>query len=93
MAVFYLHFFLHNHLRKLSLMAALFQNLQEKAQQAINASPLAGHIPGTARASSPDGQPSANQAAATGGSRNYTLESLQHQIRLFGQQYSYVEMF
>lgn len=73
--------------------AGLFQNLQEKAQQAINASPLAGHIPGTARPSSPDGQPSANQAAATGGTRSHALEALQYQIRAFGQQYSSVPIF
>ncbi|KAF8843974.1 hypothetical protein BDN67DRAFT_1008425 [Paxillus ammoniavirescens] len=57
----------------------------DKAQNAINQSPLAGHIPGTSSASD---QPSGNQAAAQGGHRSFALESLQHQIRNIGQQYT-----
>ncbi|KII93217.1 hypothetical protein PLICRDRAFT_99320 [Plicaturopsis crispa FD-325 SS-3] len=60
----------------------------DKAQNAINSSPIASHIPG-ARPTSPGSaaQPSANQAAATG-PKNHTLENLQYQLRAFGQQYS-----
>lgn len=67
----------------------------DKAQSAINASPLAGHIPSSLqqnRPSSPDAsaQPTANQAAAQGGARNHTLETIQHQFRSLQQQYGYV---
>ncbi|KAF8973985.1 Eisosome component PIL1-domain-containing protein [Flammula alnicola] len=62
------------------------------AQSAINASPLAGHMPSSLqqRPSSPDAatQPSANEAAAHGGAKSHTLESLQYQFRTFQQQYS-----
>ncbi|KAH7931061.1 hypothetical protein BV22DRAFT_1124457 [Leucogyrophana mollusca] len=59
----------------------------DKAQNAINQTPLAGHIPG--RTSSPGAdQQSANQAAAQGGHKSLTLESLQYQIRSLGQQYT-----
>ncbi|KAG2350430.1 hypothetical protein BDR05DRAFT_870332 [Suillus weaverae] len=54
----------------------------DKAQSAINQTPLAGHIPGTTD------QPSANQSAAQGGHRSVALEALQHQIRSIGQQYT-----
>ncbi|KAH9486874.1 Sphingolipid long chain base-responsive protein LSP1 [Psilocybe cubensis] len=64
----------------------------DKAQNAINATPLAAHIPASLqhRASSPDPatQPSANDAAAQGGAKSHTLESLQYQLRSFQQQYS-----
>ncbi|KAF8912723.1 Eisosome component PIL1-domain-containing protein [Gymnopilus junonius] len=64
----------------------------DKAQSAINASPLAGHIPASLqqnRPTSPDAanQPSANQAAAHGGAKSHTLETLQHQFRSLQQQY------
>ncbi|KAJ3568073.1 hypothetical protein NP233_g5957 [Leucocoprinus birnbaumii] len=62
----------------------------DKAQSAINASPLAGHLPSHNRPNSPDSsaQPSANQAAAQGGPRSHALETLSYQIRSLGQQYS-----
>ncbi|KAI6162242.1 Eisosome component PIL1-domain-containing protein [Pisolithus thermaeus] len=58
----------------------------DKAQNAINQSPLAGHIPGTSPGGA--GQPSANQAAAQGGTRSHTIETLQYQLRNIGQQYT-----
>ncbi|CAA7266498.1 unnamed protein product [Cyclocybe aegerita] len=64
----------------------------DKAQSAINASPLAAHLPSShhARPSSPDpaSQPPANEAAAQGGAKSHTLEALQYQFRTFQQQYS-----
>lgn len=62
----------------------------DKAQAAVNASPLASHLP-RSRPGSPGShdQPSANQAAAQGGSfRGGALDAIQHQLRTFGQQYS-----
>lgn len=59
----------------------------DKAQSAINASPLAGYtLPSTGHDSA--AQPSANEAAAQGGYKSHTLGSLQNQIRAFGQQYA-----
>jgi hypothetical protein len=58
----------------------------DKAQSAINASPLAAHLPG--RPTSPDSQPAANDAAAQGGYRSHALDAIQYQFRAFGQQYS-----
>ncbi|KAF9531987.1 Eisosome component PIL1-domain-containing protein [Crepidotus variabilis] len=68
----------------------------DKAQSAINASPLAGHIPTgshgnrPSRPSSPDAapQPSANEAAGQGGAKSHTLEALSYQFRALQQQYS-----
>ncbi|KAL0951102.1 hypothetical protein HGRIS_007839 [Hohenbuehelia grisea] len=66
----------------------------DKAQSAINASPLAAHLPSHGRSSSPDAanQPPANQAAAQGGpaagSRSHAMETIQYQLRAFQQQYS-----
>ncbi|KAF5355872.1 hypothetical protein D9756_003816 [Leucocoprinus leucothites] len=67
-----------------------FASFADKAQSAINASPLAAHLPSHNHPSSPDSsaQPSANQAASQGGSRSHALESLSYQIRALGQQYS-----
>lgn len=65
-------------------VSSFLSSFADKAQSAINQTPLAGHIPGT---SAPD-QPSANQSAAQGGHRSVTLEALQHQIRSIGQQYT-----
>ncbi|KAF5311825.1 hypothetical protein D9619_003202 [Psilocybe cf. subviscida] len=66
-------------------------NFADKAQAAVNASPLASHLPASlhGRAGSPDPatQPSANQAAAQGGAKNHTLENIQHQFRSLQQQY------
>jgi hypothetical protein len=63
-------------------VSGFFSSIADKAQSAINQTPLAGHIPGTT------GDPSANQAASQGGRRSFALESLQHQIRNLGQQYT-----
>ncbi|OAX42385.1 hypothetical protein K503DRAFT_779970 [Rhizopogon vinicolor AM-OR11-026] len=65
-------------------VSSFLSSFADKAQSAINQTPLAGHIPGT----SATDQPSANQAAAQGGNRSVTLEALQHQIRSIGQQYT-----
>jgi hypothetical protein len=75
-------------------MPNFLSSFADKAQSALNASPLAAHLPG--RSNSPDiaGQPSANTAATVsdggGGYRSYALDALQYQIRAFGQQYTYV---
>ena len=66
-------------------VSSFFSQIADKAQSAINQTPLAAHIPG---ASPPPDQPSANQAAAQGGPRSHTFESLQHQLRNIGQQYT-----
>ncbi|KAG5654076.1 hypothetical protein H0H81_007490 [Sphagnurus paluster] len=60
----------------------------DKAQSAINASPLGAHLPN--RPTSPDttSQPSANEAAAQGSPKSHTLGAIQNQIRAFGQQYA-----
>ncbi|XP_006454981.1 hypothetical protein AGABI2DRAFT_239474 [Agaricus bisporus var. bisporus H97] len=62
----------------------------DKAQSAINATPLAAHLPSRDRPSSPDPstQPPANTAAAQGGGHRYAFESISHQFRSLGQQYS-----
>ncbi|KIJ68378.1 hypothetical protein HYDPIDRAFT_106570 [Hydnomerulius pinastri MD-312] len=64
---------------------SFLSSFADKAQNAINQTPLAGHLPG---ASAGGEQPSANQAAAQGGHRNRALESLQYQLRSIGQQYT-----
>jgi len=74
-------------------MPGFLSSIADKAQSAINASPLAGHIPTSshhARPSSPDPapQPSANAAAGQGGAKSHTLEALQYQFRTIQQQYS-----
>lgn len=67
-------------------------SIADKAQSAINASPLAGRIQALSqeRPSSPDNaaQPSANEAAGQGGHMSHTLGAIQHHLRAFGQQYS-----
>lgn len=65
-------------------VSGFFSSIADKAQSAINQTPLAGHIPGTTSAT----DPSANQAASQGGHRSFALEALQHQIRSLGQQYT-----
>ncbi|TFK41096.1 Eisosome component PIL1-domain-containing protein [Crucibulum laeve] len=62
----------------------------DKAQSAINSSPLAAHLPNAGRTSSPDqsAQPTANDSAAQGGHRSHALDAIQYQLRAFGQQYS-----
>jgi hypothetical protein len=66
-------------------VSSFLSSFADKAQSAINQTPLAGHIPGTTCATD---QQSANHAAAQGGPRSVTLETLQHQIRSIGQQYT-----
>lgn len=70
----------------------------DKAQSAINATPLAGHLPTShshGRPSSPDSapQPSANDAAGQGGAKSHTFEALSYQFRSMQQQFSYVFTF
>lgn len=65
-------------------LSGFLSTVADKAQSAINQTPLAGHIPGTGQ----PGGPSANHAAPQGGHRSFALESLQHQIRSIGQQYT-----
>jgi hypothetical protein len=66
-------------------MSSFLSTFADKAQSAINQTPLAGHIPGISNTTD---QPSANQSAAQGGHRSVALEALQHQIRSIGQQYT-----
>ncbi|KDR85055.1 hypothetical protein GALMADRAFT_131806 [Galerina marginata CBS 339.88] len=65
----------------------------DKAQSAINASPLGAHMPASMqhqRPASPDAaaQPTANEAAAQGGAKSHALENIQYQFRSLQQQYS-----
>lgn len=64
----------------------------DKAQSAINATPLAGHLGSAGRPSSADpaSQPSTTDAAAHSNSKSHTLEHLSHQFRSMQQQFSYV---
>ncbi|KAJ7597100.1 Eisosome component PIL1-domain-containing protein [Mycena floridula] len=69
----------------------LISSFTDKAQNVLQGTPLAQHLPG--RASSPDSaaQPAANEAAAGHGhqqSHNSTITAIQHQLRSLGQQYS-----
>jgi hypothetical protein len=61
-------------------MSGLLESLTQKAQALAQASPLAGKIPGTTAP-----EPGADKARGGG---NKTLESLHHQLRALGQQYS-----
>ena len=70
-------------------------SIADKAQAAVNASPLASHIPHGRPGSPASGQdqPSANHAAAQGGSfKGGAFDAIQHQLRSFGQQYSSVNI-
>ncbi|EAU93037.1 hypothetical protein CC1G_06757 [Coprinopsis cinerea okayama7 len=73
-------------------MPSFLSSIADKAQSAIQASPLAGHLPSSLgpRPASPDdaSQPPANQAAAQGGHKSHTLEAISHQFRSLQQQYS-----
>jgi hypothetical protein len=74
-------------------LPGFIQGFADKAQSAVNASPLAAHLPARhGRPSSPDGaaQPTANEAAASGGYRSHALGNIQHQLRTLGQQYGSV---
>ena len=61
----------------------LFSSITDKAQSAVNSSPLAGYIPGY----QPDPTKRSSQNAAA--SKSHALESIQHQFRSLQQQYSY----
>ncbi|KAG6336939.1 hypothetical protein ID866_2133 [Astraeus odoratus] len=67
-------------------VSSFFSQIADKAQNALNQTPLAAHLPGASSGGSD--QPSANQAAAQGGHRSLALESLHYQIRSIGQQYT-----
>jgi len=68
-------------------MSSFFNSLADKAQAAINQTPLAGRIP-PLNSSQAHGQQSSSTADSThlGG----RLGGLQHQLRSLQQQYSYV---
>ncbi|KAF8140199.1 Eisosome component PIL1-domain-containing protein [Boletus edulis] len=65
-------------------LSGIFSSIADKAQNAINQTPLAGHVPTSGGHSANH----ANPAASHSGGRSLALESLQHQIRNLGQQYS-----
>ncbi|KAF4622893.1 hypothetical protein D9613_001864 [Agrocybe pediades] len=71
---------------------SFLSSFADKAHNAIQTTPLAAHLPASMqhRSSSPDAanQPSANEAAAQGGAKSHTLESLQYQFRSLQQQYT-----
>ena len=69
-------------------VSGFLSSFADKAQSAINSSPLAGHIPGYQHSASPDPatQSSGNDAAAQ---KSRTFESIQHQLRSIQQQYTY----
>ena len=58
-------------------------SIADKAQSAVNSSPLAGYIPGY----QPD--PTKHSAQNAAASKSHALESIQHQFRSLQQQYSY----
>jgi len=60
-------------------------SIADKAQNALNNSPLSQHIP-----SSMTGRPASisGDSAASSGYKNYTLEQIQHQFRTLQQTYS-----
>ena len=66
--------------------SSFLSSIADKAQSAINSSPLAGHIPGYQPSAGTDSaaQPSANDAQ-----KSHAFESIQHQFRSIQQQYTY----
>lgn len=68
--------------------SSFLSSIADKAQSAINSSPLAGHIPGIQPSGATESatQPSANDAA---GQKSHAFESIQHQFRSIQQQYTY----
>ncbi|KAG9314416.1 Eisosome component PIL1-domain-containing protein [Chiua virens] len=66
-------------------VSGFFTSMADKAQNAINQTPLAGRIPGT---TVPAGDHAPDHAPSHGHHRSFALESLQHQIRNIGQQYT-----
>lgn len=69
---------------------SFFSSFADKAQSAINASPLAGHLPNVGQAGPDATQGAATQGAAQGSSKSHALETLTYQFRNLQQQYSYV---
>ena len=73
-------------------VSGFLSSFADKAQSAINSSPLAGHIPGYQQSASPDPatHPSAIQKdAAAPSQKSHAFESIQHQFRSIQQQYTY----
>ncbi|CAL1695403.1 unnamed protein product [Somion occarium] len=66
-------------------MSSFFSSIANKAQSALNNTPLAQHIPGSSHGAGTSGE-----SGGSGGSNRYshTLESIHHQLRTFQQQYS-----
>jgi hypothetical protein len=75
------------------IMPGFLSTFADKAQSAINSTPLAGHLPNVGHAGRP---PSADPAAqpstteATSSSKSHALGHLSHQFRSMQQQFSYV---
>ena len=63
-------------------------SIADKAQSALNSSPLSAHISGLQNPASSDSatQPSANDAA---GQKSHAFDSIQHQFRSLQQHYTY----
>ena len=68
-------------------MPSFLSSLSEKAQSKLSGTPLGAHLH---RPTSPDAsaQPTANQAAAQGGSKSHAFEAISHQFRSLQQQYT-----
>jgi hypothetical protein len=66
-------------------MPSFLTSLTDKAQAAVNASPLASHY---GRPGSRPGSPGHDQHSAGGSFKTGPLDSIQHQLRSFGQQYT-----
>ncbi|THH02138.1 hypothetical protein EW026_g686 [Hermanssonia centrifuga] len=74
-------------------MSSFFSALKDKAQSAVNATPLAGHIPGSSpRPETPESSTATGQSPGGGPlagiTKSHTFETLHHQLRTFQQQYS-----
>jgi hypothetical protein len=68
--------------------SSFLSSIADKAQSAINSSPLAGHIPGYQQ-SGTTSTDSATQPSANDGQKSHAFESIQHQFRSIQQQYTY----
>lgn len=66
-------------------MASFLSSLADRAQAAVNASPLGAHIPHNNHPTSPGTD---SQNVKPGASPFSQLDAIQHQIKSFGQQYS-----
>jgi hypothetical protein len=65
------------------IMQGFLTSITDKAQSALNQSPISQHIPASLTGSSPS-----HGASSTSTDRNYTLEQIQHQFRQLQQNYS-----